>query len=49
MFVDIVQECVVGNIFGTDKKVYKIGVDLRSSCVLGFLVGTSSVIQSWRF
>ena len=24
MFVDIVQECIVGNVFGTGKKAYKI-------------------------
>ena len=30
MFVDIVQECVVGNVFGTGKKAYKkIGVDFK--------------------
>ena len=27
MFVDIIQECVVGNVFGTGKKAYKIRVD----------------------
>ena len=47
MFVDIVQECVVGNVFGTDKKAYKIGVVFK--VLLGFLVKTLSVIQSWRF
>ena len=29
MFVDIVQECIVGNVFGTGKKAYKIGVDFK--------------------
>ncbi len=29
MFVDIVQECVVGDVFGTGKKAYKIGVDFK--------------------